>query len=78
MPEREFEMRHLALADRHISRAEQIVTEAGTNIERLRRNGYDVELLERALEVHQHSLQTMYEHRDIIIRTIRQIDRGLV
>lgn len=78
MPDRDFEVRQLCLADRHIDRAEQIIAEQGLELERLRLKGYDTKLLERTLEVLEDSLRTMYEHRNIIVMTIRQIDQGSV
>jgi hypothetical protein len=77
MPDRDFEVRQLWLADRHIDRAEQIIADQELELERLRLKGYDTPLLERTLEVLKDSLRTMYEHRNIIIRTIQDIDRGL-
>jgi hypothetical protein len=78
MPDRDFEVSQLWLADRHINRAEQIIADHELELERLQLKGYDTALLERTLEVLKDSLQTMYQHRNIIIRIIQQIDGGLV
>jgi hypothetical protein len=78
MPDRAFEVRQLAMADRHIERAEQIIADQELDLDRLRLKGYDVELLERTLEVHKDSLRTMYEHRVIIMGVIEDIDLGRV
>jgi hypothetical protein len=46
------------------------------DLDKLRLKGHDVQLFERTLEVLKDGLRTMYEHRDIIIGIIRDIDIG--
>jgi len=75
--DRDFELQLLWLADRHIDRAEQIVADQELELGRLRLKGYDTGLAERTLEVFRDNLRTMCEHRDLIVRIIQQIDRGL-
>ncbi len=76
--DRDFEVHQLWLADRHIDRAEQIIADQELELGRLRLKGYDTELAERTLEVFEDNLRTMYEHRDLIVRIIQQIDRNLI
>lgn len=76
MPDRDFEMQQLRLADHHIERAKQIILDQELELRRLRLKGYDTELTEKTLEVFEDSLRAMYQHRDLIIRIIDQIDRG--
>lgn len=78
MPDRDFEVRQLWLADRHIERGEQILADQRLEVARLRLKGYDSDLAERTLETFEDSLQIMYEHRNSIIRVIEQIDRELL
>jgi hypothetical protein len=77
MPDRDFEVRQLRLADRHIDRAVQIIADQQLEVGRLRLKGHDSELAERTLKAFEDSLQIMYEHRNSIIRVIEQIDRRL-
>ena len=78
MPDPNFELQQLAMADRHIERGEKIVADQELELMHLRLKDYDIELAERTLAVLEDSLQTMYRHRNMIVRTIQQIDRGLI
>ncbi len=75
--DRQAELRRLEDANRHVAEAEQNVEEQRDQLQSFRRNGYDVELAERALKAFEASLATLQERRAIIIKTIGQIDRGL-
>ena len=78
MPDRNFEIQLLWLADRHIDRAEQIIADQELELGRLRLKGHDTELAARTLEAFKDSLKTMYQHRNLIVMIIEQIDQGLV
>jgi hypothetical protein len=78
MPDRAFEIEQLWRSERHIDRAQQIIADQQLELGRLRSKGYDTELAERTLEVLEDGLRTMYQHRNIIVMVIQQIDRGLV
>lgn len=78
MPDRDFEVRQLWLADRHIDRAEQIIADQQLEIGRLRLKGYDSDLAERTLRVFEDSLQAMHQHRNSIVSAIKQIDQELL
>jgi hypothetical protein len=78
MPDRDFEMQELSLADRHVHQAEQIILDQRLEIARLRLKGYDTGLAEQALKVFNHTFQIMCLHRDNIAKTIQKIDRGLI
>ena len=45
-----------------------------TRTPKVRLKGYDTELTEKTLEVFEDRLRAMYQHRDLIIRIIDQID----
>lgn len=75
--DREAELRRLEQANRHVAKAKANVDEQRDQLQRFRRDGYDVELAERGLKAFEASLATLQQHREIIIKTIGQIDRGL-
>lgn len=76
--DRQAEVDHLELADRHIALAEKNVSTQRIQLRKLRGGGHDVELAEKSLKALEDTLATMREHREIIIQTIEQIDRGLI
>ncbi|HVX76789.1 MAG TPA: hypothetical protein VHB49_11715 [Bradyrhizobium sp.] len=76
--DRSTELRRLAEADRHISDAERAVGHQMIEIERLREGGHSTALAEETLEIFQRTLGEMQEHRRIIVRTIEEIDAGLI
>jgi len=57
---------HLAQAARHIARAEEMVTEQRSLIERMSEHGHNTELAENLLHTMQNTLDRMYEHRALI------------
>jgi hypothetical protein len=75
--DREVELARLAEADRHIVNAERNVSEQSLLVEKLRRDGRDAKLAEETLRNFETALGTLRQHRDLIISTIEQIDRGL-
>jgi hypothetical protein len=64
------EREHLAQAIRHIARAEDMVSEQRSLIERMAEHGHDTELAEAVLQTMQITLDRMYEHRDLIEKAI--------
>lgn len=72
---RDVELQHLAAADAYVARAECIVSEQAAKVEILRERGYDTALAEQTLRTFDITLQTLRDHRDVIIRTIAQIDQ---
>jgi hypothetical protein len=71
------ERQHLSLADAHVAKAERVIREQMAILEKLRCDGHDAALAEDTLRKFEASLQVMCEHRDLIIRTIDEIDRSL-
>ena len=61
----------IALAERHISNQQLL-------IDRLRADGHDTETAEKTLRCFESNLKTLYENRQLILKTIEQIDNGLV
>ena len=57
---------HLAQAARHIARAEEMVTEQRSLVERMSERGHDTTLAENLLHIMQNTLGRMYEHRALI------------
>jgi len=76
--DRETEKRHLADADRHIVIAERNITEQRLQVDRLGQDGHDTRLAQKMLEQFEATLAVMVENREIIIRTIDEIDRGKI
>jgi len=60
------EQDHLDQANRHIARAEEMVTEQRDLIKRMAEHGHDTKLAQDLLETMQRTLHQMYEHRDMI------------
>jgi hypothetical protein len=78
MPDRDFELDQLLENERHINQARQRIAEQESRISKLSREGHDVRLAEMTLHTLQGGLHTMYQHREIILKTIEQMDRGLL
>jgi hypothetical protein len=76
--DRSTEVQRLAQADRHISDAERTISHQMVEIERQRELGHGAARAEHTLENFGRTLEVMQEHRKIIIRTIEQIDAGLI
>ena len=76
--DRQAEVQRLSLANRHIVNAERNVTGQTFELERLRRGGHDTAMAERTLENFKGLLQALCNRRKLIIKTIEQIDRGLI
>jgi hypothetical protein len=74
---RAIELQHLATADAHIAGAERVISEQKARVEKLRGGGRDAKLAEETLRAFEVNLQMMREHREVIVRTIEEIDRGL-
>jgi hypothetical protein len=75
--DRQTEELRLARADRHITVAERHITEQRLRVDRLRADGHDTRTAEEMLREFEANLKTLREHRQIIVRTIEQIDNGL-
>jgi hypothetical protein len=75
--DREAELRRLAQADTLISNAERAITDQMIELDKLRRDGHDTKLAEQTLKLFEDTLQTLHKHREHIVKTINQIDRGL-
>jgi hypothetical protein len=67
----------LGEADRHVATAEKSVSEQRMQVEKLRRDGQDVELAQRTLGLRGIARDAARASL-IIVRTIVQIDHGLV
>jgi hypothetical protein len=76
--DRNAEVQRLAQADRHVSDAERAIGHQLMEIERLREGGHSTALAEQTLETFRRTLGQMQEHRRIIIRTLAEIDQGLI
>ena len=68
--DKRMEQEHLAQADRHIVRAEEMVREQRSLIERMADHGHDTQMAQDLLRTMQVTLERMYEHRDMIEATI--------
>ncbi|WP_298253730.1 hypothetical protein [Bradyrhizobium sp.] len=74
---RKLEQRHLAQADAHIAAAKRLISEQTARVEKLRRHRHDIRLAEETLRAFEVNLQTLCEHREVIVMTIEQMDRDL-
>lgn len=74
--DRNTEVQRLADADRHINKAERVVSRQLVEVERLRDAGFSTALALRTLENFERALAAMQEHRNLIIKTIKGIDVG--
>jgi len=73
---RAMEERHLQLADAHIVRARELTSRLQHLIEHARRHDGDVEEAMRNLAAMVDAMATFVAHRDMIIRTLADIDAG--
>jgi ferritin len=76
--DRERELGRLSEADRHIVEAEAAVTKQIAEIEKLRRDGHNTFAAEELLKDFERSLEIMRAHRQEIISTIDEIDKGVI
>ena len=76
MPNLEFELRQLRLADVHIRRTERAVQKLRGTLSHLHERGDETELLSRTLRAGTDMLQTLHEHRGLIVRTIDDVRAG--
>jgi Cdc6-like AAA superfamily ATPase len=76
--DRERELQRLSEADRHIVEAEAAVTKQIAEIEKLRRDGHNTLAAEELLKNFERSLEVMHAHRQEIISTIDEIDKGVI
>ena len=61
---------HLVQANRHIARAQDMVSEQHALIERMAEHGHDTTLAEAVLETMRTTLDRMHEHRELIEKAI--------
>ena len=64
------EQDHLVQANRHIARAQEMVSEQHALIERMAEHGHDTKLAEAVLQTMQTTLDRMHEHRELIEKAI--------
>ena len=69
-----FERQQLPVADRHLAKAEHVIRQQVTIVERLYRDGHDAKLAEETMTVFEANLQVMREHRELIMRAIEDTD----
>jgi hypothetical protein len=74
--DRNAEVQRLGEADRHIALSERVITEQTIEVERLRHGHHDTARAEKMLRSFELNLQTIQEHRRLIIEMIEQIDAG--
>lgn len=61
---------HLAQAIRHITRAEEMITEQRALIDRMAAHGHDTKLAEALLQTMQSTVDRMHDHREMIEHAI--------
>jgi len=76
--DRRAEELRLGQAEGRIAVAERLITDQQLLIERLRAKGRDTETAEEALRGFENNLKTLYELRQLVVKTIEKIDSGLV
>lgn len=75
--DRNAEVERLGQADRHITVAEEHIPKQRLLLDTLRKDGHDTKIAEDMLNGFEQHLKTLHEHREIIFKTINQIDDGL-
>jgi hypothetical protein len=73
----DLERQHLSAADEHIAKGERVIRVQMATLEQLRVDGHDTTLAEETLRAFEANMKIMCEHRDLIIRTLEEVDRGL-
>jgi len=76
MPNLEFELEQLRVAERHIDEAAARIAHMRSTLQQERANGFAAVESERALRVAEESLETFHDHRRLIVQTIAQIRSG--
>ncbi|MBC5765789.1 hypothetical protein [Ramlibacter albus] len=76
MPNLQWEMDQLRLADEHIATAERSIAELRSDIEKQQAHGGDSYLGERALHAALGALEEFRRHRELIVDTIQSIKDG--
>jgi hypothetical protein len=71
-----FERQQLSVADRHLAKAEHVIRQQVTIIEKLYRHGHDAKLAEETMTVFEANLHVLREHRELIIRAIEDTYDG--
>lgn len=74
---RQAEVERLAQSDRHIADAERNITKQQLLLNELPEDGHDTKTAEQMLRGFEDNLKTLHEHREIIVKTIAQMDAGL-
>ena len=72
-----FERQQLVMADGHVAKAERVVRQQVAIVENLLCDGHDAKLAEETLRAFEANLQVMLEHRELIIKTIEELDDRL-
>ena len=75
---RDDELRRLSQADRMIAGAETALMAQIAYVDRQRVEGHDTALAERGLRAFIVNLEALKHRRELIARTISQLDRGLI
>jgi hypothetical protein len=68
----------LSQADRLIAEAERAIIDQIVDFDKDRVAGHDTAIAERTLRASTDNLKALRERRELIVRTIQQIDRGLI
>jgi hypothetical protein len=76
MPNLEFELDQLAIADRHIRAAEASIARMRATLQQEREKGFDTTDAQRALQAVVVGLQAFEDHRRLIEQTIADIRAG--
>jgi len=72
------EVAMLSQADKLIAEAETAIIEQIAEFDKARVAGHDTTIAERTLRAFTDNLKALRERRELIVRTIQQIDRGLI
>ena len=76
MPDKETELVHLAEADRHIDEAERHIVDLEELIADASARGQDTRLAAATLVTMRETLDAFNVHRDVILRTLDDIENG--
>jgi septal ring factor EnvC (AmiA/AmiB activator) len=65
------EREHLAQANRHIAQAQKHIAHQKKQIEKLERNGHEIDIAVSMLRALEYALRAFERHRDLILKRIK-------
>jgi hypothetical protein len=76
VPNLQFELDQLTVADEHIAAAERNIADLSEHLARARAAGDETELAQRAVNAAKDGLRAFLEHRELIVKVIEDVRAG--